>query len=162
MQVRMWGGGAGTAIESPLGQIQGLRELLEDSWETGREAKRGLEGRASIEEGNEGGDVEGGGDHMTELPELVSGEETDRMVAVAVGWQPVPGTWLPSTDWTDAMEAAAKVKLFEKHVLGSSSSLLWTITEVVRRTMRLGFMIAYAESGPLCICRAIVKLKGDA
>lgn len=67
----------------------------------------------------------------------------------------------PSTDWNDAMFAAERFGLFDCEV-GHEGSLyknseIWAVDRVVGA---IQVLVATAPTGPLAICRAILKLHG--
>lgn len=75
----------------------------------------------------------------------------------------------PSTDWSDAMFAAEKFGLFDNYkfsqCLTCSTPHSWTVStgphgDTEPAGVASGFF-ANAETGPLAICRAILKLARD-
>lgn len=113
-----------------------------------------------------------------QIDAIEAGPEMDRMVAQACDLDPpfllfgetsvgVHSQWKPSTDWTDAMHAAERFGLLrdnEHHdtrVLGVEADGVWVIFHLDGPVVS-GF-ICRAPTGPLAICRAILKLHvGDA
>lgn len=97
------------------------------------------------------------------ISELECGEDTDKKVSLAVGSRP-SANWAPSTDWYDAMEAAREAKLFSTHVLGGGADgKPWAIIELSQCEDILVLLtedvVFEADTGPLCICGAILKLE---
>jgi len=98
---------------------------------------------------------------------MQAGPEMDRAVLDAIGEPRHSGCdesgafrlvrrRLPSTDWNDAMYAAERINLFGIHtVLGVGDFGDWTVLSWEGTTMT---EISSADTGPLAICRAILKL----
>lgn len=109
--------------------------------------------------------------------QLEAGPELDALVAKALGWPCQVGRnhlgkgrvcyltgerakdlpWFyPSTDWSAAMAAAEACSLFDQFRLSHSNQYgLWHILKGNSDS------VAFGETGPLAICRAILALKNS-
>lgn len=104
-----------------------------------------------------------------EIDALEAGRELDRLVALECGftlvydngydgefkaelWPEEPRVFRPSSDWNDAMLAAEKAGLFDEGFLeGYWSVKKWDSYDPV------AIEIASHQSGPVAVCRAILK-----
>ena len=111
---------------------------------------------------------------------LMAGPELDWLVCQACGikaWPPENGgihpvriqdsnlrmlrAFCPSTNWTDAMLAAERTELFEWGAVAlfkSRNTNRWSVADVFETHHVIA---AEADSGPLAICRAILKAKAS-
>lgn len=103
----------------------------------------------------------------SEIDKLESGVELDRLVAEAIGMETSTAILMPlstskfkpSTDWNDAMEAAEKVRLFyPDSFLDFDYACRWRVQELDTCTPEVQ-VITEHKSGPVAICRAILKAK---
>lgn len=90
--------------------------------------------------------------------------EIDDKVSEAIGRDPYEARlngFMPSTDWNDAMFAAEKAGLWDWNVALRCADGTWVV-DSIDQWGSLYCDEAKSESGPLCICQAILKLKGQA
>lgn len=116
----------------------------------------------------------------TEQVDLIeAGPDMDAAVAVAIGGYTIPyrmpdgrdvralcydgmmqvAPWNPSRSWTDAMFAAERFGLFNSFRVLRMNRYDWEVMEIGDPLDRI---VSNAPSGPLAICRAILKLHGGA
>lgn len=100
----------------------------------------------------------------SEIDNLEAGVELDVAVHKAcdipVVWDDKPKgilSFQPSSNWNDAMEAAEKVELFRTYCLNQSYEGSWW----VHRHDMNKYLSAFVKSGPVAICRAILKAKAE-
>jgi hypothetical protein len=74
------------------------------------------------------------------------------------GCKPDPILFRPSTDWNEAMRAAEKVGLLKTYQLEQSQNGRYEVREC---DMHGHVLISEHQSGPVAICRAILKLKAS-
>jgi len=101
----------------------------------------------------------------TEIDALEAGHELDDLVSQAIDpWENLAGVnlstqWRPSTDWNDAMFAAEKCRLFvNDRFLDNDVTGHWMV-QVVDWCDAEAAWISRHPSGPVAICRAILKVK---
>lgn len=94
---------------------------------------------------------------------LEAGLECDRLIQQVLGWseqgiREIGSAVRPSTDWNDAMYAAERFGLFVSRgmILGHDGEQ-WVVTEDAE-PIAPEFPGTKAPTGPLAICRAILKL----
>lgn len=110
-----------------------------------------------------------------QIDAMEAGPEMDRLVGEAVEWSVVEEferdisrrewAWRPSKEWAPAMFAAERSGLFSRlnHILAQSEdAAIWIVMPLENMysggDTTIGHSIAHGDTGPLAICRGILKL----